>query len=248
MANWSWWLAIAATLAVATGLAGLGAHAAALLVALGAALAWALWGMAATRAALGAHGGGADPRLAARLRAGVMQFLEAHGTEARRVRVQLEQLKDLLADAAGRLGVSFAAMHALAARQQEIARAIASAGGTQVRAQPAANDADVPDAAAPQLTAGSAPEAADELGAVTRELERTVHEAVTALQFQDIAPQLVGHTAERVDALDRMAGKLERLPDASAGELGKALESAQAGRRDSPVKQAQMAHGAVELF
>lgn len=248
MANWSWWLGVAATLAVAAGLAGFGAHAAALLVALGAAMGWALWGMAATRAALGAHGRDADPRLAARLRAGVMQFLDAHGAEARRVRGQLEQLRILLGDAAGRLGASFATMHALAARQQEIARAMANACGTRVCAQPAANDDGGPDAAAAPSFAGSAPETADELGAVTRELERTVHEAVTALQFQDIAAQLVGHTAERVEALDRMAGKLERLPDASADDLGKALASARAGRCDNPVSQAQMTHGAVELF
>jgi hypothetical protein len=237
-------------MAVAAGLAGFGAHAAALLVALVAALAWALWGMAATRAALDERGGNPELRLAARLRAGVMQFLDAHGAEAHRVRGQLEQLRILLGDAAGRLGASFAAMHALAARQREIARAIASAGGIRVRAQAAANDdtgaqSDV----RPEPAAGPEAEAvADELGAVTRELQRTVHEAVTALQFQDIAAQLLGYTAERVDALDRMAGKLERLPNASADELGKALASAQSGRRDNPVSQAQMAHGTVELF
>jgi hypothetical protein len=67
--------------------------------------------------------------------------------------------------------------------------------------------------------------------------------AVTALQFQDIASQLIAHTHRR---LRNCADRLAR--DAFAGdEDGEALVE-EAPLRPNPVTQTEMAAGSVELF
>ena len=67
--------------------------------------------------------------------------------------------------------------------------------------------------------------------------------AVTALQFQDMASQLVAHTKQRLDHC------ADRLADAAFGadEEGGALIHA-APLRANPVTQAEMDAGSIELF
>jgi len=71
---------------------------------------------------------------------------------------------------------------------------------------------------------------------------------VTALQFQDIASQLLGHTAARLQALERMSSALARLPESSSDDLCSALVAARGMRIASPVGQGRMSEGGIELF
>lgn len=106
----------------------------------------------------------------------------------------------------------------------------------------------------------------DELGRIARQVEQNVHTAVTALQFQDVTTQLVGHTRLRITELESMIGGLAALPEmldaAVAGESGADTSHANAvleqlrermvaarGRTSrSPVREDQMDKGGVELF
>lgn len=164
-------------------------------------------------------------RRAAAVRTVLKAYLELHGAETRSARTELAQLQALLGDAARRLAASFERLNALAV-----------GGTTRVRPQPACNDA--PDG----------PEIGGEPAASVDHIEQARREAVTALQFQDIASQLVGHTVGRLDSLERLARSLARLPELPAEELGAALALARGAQRASPVGQARMAAGAVELF
>lgn len=108
---------------------------------------------------------------------------------------------------------------------------------------------------------------AKQLGEVTVEIEGCVNEAVTALQFQDMASQLIGYSEGRLTMVENVAGSLERLPqllralgDADAGakgaaqagtlvdELGAALAAMRSTRRHNPVAQSSVAGGGVDLF
>jgi len=68
-------------------------------------------------------------------------------------------------------------------------------------------------------------------------------EAITALQFQDMATQLIAHTNQRLrNCADRLAA------DAFAGdEDGSAVIEA-APQRPNPVTQDEMDAGSIELF
>ncbi len=110
-------------------------------------------------------------------------------------------------------------------------------------------------------------EGGHELGAVTTEIEGQVNAAVTALQFQDLATQLLDYAAGRQTMIENVAAGLSRLPQAirevaAAGdreaqqarlgqlstELAAALDALRANRRHNPVVQADMGQGAVDLF
>jgi hypothetical protein len=75
-----------------------------------------------------------------------------------------------------------------------------------------------------------------------------VGEAVSALQFQDMANQLVGHAMQRIALLEKITASLARLPEASTDELTQALASTACARSVGPVEQACMAGGSVDLF
>ncbi|HSV71013.1 MAG TPA: hypothetical protein VLI72_12950 [Methylibium sp.] len=78
---------------------------------------------------------------------------------------------------------------------------------------------------------------------VFRDVQRQLAEAVTALQFQDMASQLIAHTHQR---LRNCADQLARDafgPDAD----GEAVVAA-APLRPNPVTQDEMDAGSVELF
>lgn len=80
------------------------------------------------------------------------------------------------------------------------------------------------------------------------EIAEAVGAAVSALQFQDMAQQLAGHASRRIEVLERITGPLARLPDASAEELGAAVQGTVHERINGPVEQARMDGGSVELF
>jgi hypothetical protein len=158
------------------------------------------------------------------IRGVLARYRELHAAQSRGARAELEKLERLLADAGARLVASFERLCAAAAR-----------GVTYIAPRAAANDAPGGGAAA------AACAGADDVA-------RAAGEAVTALQFQDLASQLVGHTAARLEALERMAGELARLPEASMPELCEALAAACSARGASPVGQGRMSEGGIELF
>jgi len=80
------------------------------------------------------------------------------------------------------------------------------------------------------------------------DVERAVDNAVSALQFQDMATQLVGHAVQRVALLERITQSLGRLPEASVCDLVAAVAETTCGRDTGPVEQACMTGGSVDLF
>ena len=80
------------------------------------------------------------------------------------------------------------------------------------------------------------------------DVERAVGNAVSALQFQDMAKQLIGHAVQRIELLEKITESLGRLPEASIEELTAAVAATTCGRRTGPVEQACMTGGSVELF
>ena len=76
---------------------------------------------------------------------------------------------------------------------------------------------------------------------------RQIAGAVTALQFQDLASQLIAHTCQR---LNYCTGQLARVAvgdAAGAGEAGKA-GTPKPPLRPNPVTQTEMEPGSVEVF
>lgn len=67
-------------------------------------------------------------------------------------------------------------------------------------------------------------------------LARAVGDAVTALQFQDMATQLVQHAQGRLDVLERCLGTSE------------AADPLLAHTRMQPVRQTGMGSGSIDLF
>ena len=88
-----------------------------------------------------------------------------------------------------------------------------------------------------------------EINRISAEIEITVNDAVTALQFQDIASQLIGHTLTRVEEAGRVLGALAG-PDARAAAQAatQALDRVRDATRHNPVQQSAVSSGAVELF
>ena len=106
-----------------------------------------------------------------------------------------------------------------------------------------------------------------ELAAVTQQIESEVNAAVTALQFQDLATQLISYSDGRIELVGKVAGGLARLPqllreiqpartgpattgalDALMADMSAAIESLHSKRNTNPVLQTSMGRGAVELF
>lgn len=83
---------------------------------------------------------------------------------------------------------------------------------------------------------------------ISQEMEDAVGSAVSALQFQDMASQLVGHAARRIEVLERIAAALGRMPQVSVDELTQAVEGTLCAGADGPVAQACMTGGSVDLF
>ncbi len=106
----------------------------------------------------------------------------------------------------------------------------------------------------------------EELGRIAREVEANVNTAVTALQFQDMATQLLNHARKRVGEIEGSLAAVTRLPEvlasAAAGDDDEALAQARATIEQiqaclgdmrartakNPVRQEEMASGDIELF
>ncbi len=76
-----------------------------------------------------------------------------------------------------------------------------------------------------------------------REARQTLASAITALQFQDMATQLIAHTAKR---LRNCADRLAR--DAMGDDEDGAALVEEAPLRPNPVTQDEMDAGSIELF
>lgn len=79
-------------------------------------------------------------------------------------------------------------------------------------------------------------------------VEHAVGEAVSALQFQDMASQLIGHVAQRIAVLEQIAGLLIHMPEISVDDLSDAVAGTVVERNDGPVAQACVSGGSVDLF
>ena len=90
---------------------------------------------------------------------------------------------------------------------------------------------------------------AAEINRISADMESAVNQAVTALQFQDMATQLIGHTVTR---LDQMGFALCHLADAgpqvSAQEMTLSIERLREATSHNPVQQAALSSGSIELF
>lgn len=100
-----------------------------------------------------------------------------------------------------------------------------------------------------QQTNDSIAESADAINRISAELESKVNDAVTALQFQDMASQLIVHTITRIDEAERVLGALSgNDPAAAARQAERAIAAMREATRHNPVQQQAVASGDVELF
>lgn len=106
--------------------------------------------------------------------------------------------------------------------------------------------------------------ALDQLGGIADNVDEQVGRAVTALQFQDIVSQLLGHVGRRVGAIDEASRHLGELAqalrdnattanaaDALQAETRRVFERLEEMARmtaNNPVGQSELNHGGVELF
>lgn len=110
-------------------------------------------------------------------------------------------------------------------------------------------------------------EGLDQISHIAADVEHNVAAAVSSLQFQDMASQLIVHARQRLDAMDGALTKLAalaeddanaapRLPEGtlpslkvvSVAEVKSQLNDMRARFERNPVSQASMAVGDVELF
>jgi len=110
-------------------------------------------------------------------------------------------------------------------------------------------------------------QAIDKLGTSAAQVSAMVGKAITALQFQDMVSQLLGHVNRRVDALDDVMRQLNALgstldaeataADAHAvivslraeqGKIATALANIETQTTHNPVDQKAMSEGDIELF
>lgn len=81
-------------------------------------------------------------------------------------------------------------------------------------------------------------------GAVAQQATRQLAQAITALQFQDMASQLIVHTQKRLrNCVDRLAADTFDSDDADGAAVVEA-----APLRPNPVTQDEMDAGSVDLF
>ena len=90
---------------------------------------------------------------------------------------------------------------------------------------------------------------ASEINTLSSQMEVVVNQAVTALQFQDMASQLIDHTLSRLTQAERVLGGLGgRVPQQIAQTLNASLAEVRQVTQHNPVQQAALSSGAVELF
>ncbi len=101
------------------------------------------------------------------------------------------------------------------------------------------------------------------LGQHTHMMDAEVGRAVTALQFQDMVSQLIGHVDRRVDGLNSLMTEFDALSDGirhavAAGDTGPLCRATESVRTqlsvlaatvdNSPVRQQEISHGEIDLF
>ncbi len=110
-------------------------------------------------------------------------------------------------------------------------------------------------------------EAIGQLGTAAQEMEGRVNVAITALQFQDMVSQLIGHVHRRVTALDEVVRHLGELGEALQADaassdaraaidslkqettkIASSLRSLATDTTKNPVGQRAMTQGDIELF
>jgi hypothetical protein len=128
------------------------------------------------------------------------------------MRLDVGQLEALLGDAVLQLTTSFDHLHVAAGAQHRLL-----AGGSTM----------------------SSPERC-EIDSLNAAVDGAIGQAVTALQFHDIASQLLAQIGSRVDALDRATESNERAISSTSSDGPDS--------RTTPVTQACMTAGAVQLF
>lgn len=173
-----------------------------------------------------------DNAAAVRMRSFVLRYMEAHGAETRGVRAELDQLQAILDQAVARLTSSFETIGAYSAYY----------------AQQAVNGRFDGAKAIPVIVPGAIGVNPYDTAALTEGIESSVNEAITALQFYDIASQILAHAGRRIELLERMAKQLGQLPDTTVEELDHVLRNACAVRGHNPAGQALMTVGAMEFF
>jgi methyl-accepting chemotaxis protein len=86
-----------------------------------------------------------------------------------------------------------------------------------------------------------------------------VGQAVTALQFQDMTSQLLGHTRRRIDEIGALLKSLDGIGSIAAAAaqgretqtldaLERALAKAREATAHNPVAQASIDSGSIDLF
>lgn len=97
----------------------------------------------------------------------------------------------------------------------------------------------------------------NELSVTAGTVERHVHTAVTSLQFQDMAHQLVGHASRRLDVIDNILAGISTIEHSWATEkdpIARWQQKVNDAReliektRHNPVRQISVESGDIELF
>lgn len=107
----------------------------------------------------------------------------------------------------------------------------------------------------------------EELGRIACKVESDVNTAVTALQFQDMATQLLNHARKRVAEIESSLSDVARLPEtlmraadamddeqalqeayAAVAQIQARLQAIRSETARNPVRQEEMASGEIELF
>jgi methyl-accepting chemotaxis protein len=90
---------------------------------------------------------------------------------------------------------------------------------------------------------------AEEINRLSADMESAVNQAVTALQFQDLASQLIGHTLVRLDEADRALSRIGGQDQQTAEQdLAASVERIRLATGHNPVQQVALSSGTVELF
>ncbi len=177
---------------------------------------------------------GGRPGLPAADLSGLAGELSDHGGEAC---AELDRLDAVLADAIVKLLDSFGTVQVLSTRQQAIALEMATAAADAGRA-------DVDGQVA-------------ELRSLERQMQASMGRAVTALQFQDMATQILAHAKQRwIEACEvalrveskRGANGESAQPRAAAGNDQDAAVPGGRSRTRPPVPQGSVDAGSVDLF
>jgi methyl-accepting chemotaxis protein len=97
----------------------------------------------------------------------------------------------------------------------------------------------------------------EELASSTKDVEENVHTAITSLQFQDLATQLVGHAGKRMEIISSIIegiANIELKQQAEQDRLARLRTAIQEitdlieKSRHNPVKQVNVDAGNIELF